>query len=111
MILNEKLDIFSLGHILHIILTGEGPWKDMDKETFVKRLVKGNAIVIPERFMKPGTVDHEFAKLILKCYEMKPNERISARELADEIEKIIHQEENRDNGKKEVSTHSSSLRH
>ena len=109
--LNEKLDIFSLGHILHILLTGEGPWNDMDKETFVKRLLKGNAIVIPERFMKPGTVDHEFAKLILKCYEMKPNERISARELADEIEKIIHQEENRDNGKKEVSTHSSSLRH
>ena len=108
--LNEKSDIFSLGHILLMILTGEGPWKDMDKETFVKRVMKGKPISIPEKFMKPGTVDRAFAELILRCYEFDPKERITAKELADEIEKLIHQEENRDK-EKETSIHSSSLRH
>jgi len=84
-----KADIFSSANILFGILTGAKPWgEDLMKKDIRKNVMKGNKPKIDEKFLRKGTVDAKLAKIVLKAYEFKPEDRWSASQIIRELEYI-----------------------
>eukprot|EP00594_Rhizosolenia_setigera_P011615 CAMPEP_0178958884 /NCGR_PEP_ID=MMETSP0789-20121207/11922_1 /TAXON_ID=3005 /ORGANISM="Rhizosolenia setigera, Strain CCMP 1694" /LENGTH=658 /DNA_ID=CAMNT_0020641703 /DNA_START=106 /DNA_END=2085 /DNA_ORIENTATION=- len=91
---DEKLDIFSVGHVLHGIMTGrKKPFsKDIGNvPNYVKQ--GGKPEISSGYFQSPS--DKELANLIMETYRHNPQKRISASELVSELENLIVEEKKR----------------
>lgn len=107
--LNEKVDVYSMGHIFFRLICGHEPWNKLEpkgkptKELIEKKVKKHGLPFIPDSVKKsdnPAT--KAIYKVILKCYRFKPENRPSAREIAKEIDRALQQllvEENEANTK------------
>lgn len=100
------MDMFSLGHVLFEIWTGEKPWED----TGVKRI--RDAVqdgLLPPKLRqllasagkskqsnddRNNTVNlnNEMGELIAQCYSVDPNQRITADRLVQELTHLIARE-------------------
>lgn len=89
--LTTKADIYSVAHVLYGILTGREPWSYMQK-SMVKTLIRSNKKPqIPSEYLIPNTTDAALATLVQMAYERDPDNRISARELVRQLERLQHQ--------------------
>ena len=118
--LTPQIDIFSLGHVLYEIWTsGETPWQDVGGRR-IKDMVmtgtlplklrkleeweaqsKGQQIgIIPditnENFLVSES-ERGFGRIILKCYEFDPKQRITADNLVRELTNLLQKVRRLDN--------------
>jgi serine/threonine protein kinase len=101
--LTHQIDMFSLGHVLFEIWTGENPWED----TGVKRIrdaVQDGQMPPKLRHLlensgagpKQDGIDgdnsrdltYAVGQLIAQCYTVDPHQRISADRLVDELTRL-----------------------
>ena len=87
----EKVDVYSLAHVLFGVLTGnKKPWTNIKRATIKMLISNGEKPPIPaESVVTPS--DAALAKLIDQAYEVDPNTRISARDLVTALEDILQQ--------------------
>lgn len=94
--LTEKVDIFSLGHIFFRLICGHEPWNKLEpggrpeKEQVLEKVKKGALPFIPDEIM--STKDREIQIIrdaMLKCYTTDPEERPSARTIANELDSAL----------------------
>ncbi|KAL7523797.1 hypothetical protein ACHAXR_000334, partial [Thalassiosira sp. AJA248-18] len=94
--LNEKVDIYALGNLLFRFATGKGPWREMADTSGAKltdeqkkkiahlKVDEGKMPMVPERTLK---LNDPYIDVLLKamewCYQFKPEERPTAREVAE----------------------------
>lgn len=101
------MDMFSLGHILFEIWTGEKPWED----TGVKRIrdavqdgllpSKLRQLLASDGKSKQTNNDRDntvnlntkMGELITQCYSVDPNQRITAGRLVQELTQLIAKEQ------------------
>eukprot|EP00977_Amphora_coffeiformis_P005540 scaffold1170_cov174-Amphora_coffeaeformis.AAC.24 len=90
--LTEKVDIFSLGHIFYRLISGAEPWNRLEpggkpsKAEVSEKVQQGILPAIPESVL--NTADPEIIAVrdaMLQCYRPDPNERPSAREIANSL--------------------------
>ena len=91
--LTEKVDVFSLGHIFFRLICGHEPWNKLEpggrpeKEEVLKKVKKGILPFIPEEVLKSEDREIQIIRnAMLKCYNVDPDERPSARAIADELQ-------------------------
>mmetsp|Transcript_28409 Transcript_28409/g.60529 ORF Transcript_28409/g.60529 Transcript_28409/m.60529 type:complete len:345 (-) Transcript_28409:194-1228(-) len=98
--LNEKVDIYALGNLLFRFATDKSPWREMASTRGAKltgeqqkriahlKADKGVIPMVPERTLK---LNDPYIDLLLEamewCYQFKPEERPTAREVAEFLEK------------------------
>jgi serine/threonine protein kinase len=100
------MDMFSLGHILFEIWTGEKPWED----TGVKRIRDAvqDGLLPPKLRQLLGSdgkpkhnnndggnsvnLNNKMGELIAQCYSVDPNQRITADRLVQELTQLIARE-------------------
>lgn len=91
----HKIDIYSLGHILFTLLTGEYPYA-RSKFKFVEELVQQGAKPrIPEKYLESS--DSKIQVLIeamRECWNKKPEQLPSAEELKDKLQPFVVYEDN-----------------
>ena len=90
--LNEKLDIYSVANILYSLLTKQMAWDDLSQpetKTFIK---KGK---IPKIWVADDNMPNDLKKALVnineRAYQQDPRKRISAAEMAEELEKVLEQ--------------------
>lgn len=96
--LNEKVDIYALGNILFRFATGKPPWRDLSdhkgeftaaqkKQIAHLKVSEGKMPAVPDR----SKVKDPYLRLLLEamewCYRFTPQERPTAREVADFLAK------------------------
>jgi len=95
-LLTEKVDVFSMGHIFYRLICGHEPWNKLEpngkpsKETIHKKVIKGVLPFIPDKVVH--TKNKEVSAIrdaMLRCYTYDPNDRPSAREIANYLDDII----------------------
>jgi len=91
--LTEKVDVFSLGHIFFRLICGHEPWNKLEpggrpeKEEVLEKVKKGTLPFIPEEILKSEDREIQIIRdAMLKCYTANPDERPSARTIANELE-------------------------
>lgn len=88
--LTEKLDVYSAGNILFGIITGERPWGDQRGKHIKSSIQRGDRPEINETIRNAaGTVDAELTRLLDRVYESDPTKRASAKEIVNELEKLL----------------------
>lgn len=90
--LNEQIDVYSLGHVLFTILTGQDSFGEIegDRREAVK---EGKKPVIEPNFREEGSSDFDLANLILRAYEHDPSKRITSPKLVQELETLLRKYE------------------
>ncbi|GAX14846.1 hypothetical protein FisN_29Lh055 [Fistulifera solaris] len=90
---NEKLDLFSFGNVLYIILTGREPWPYYYwgyAEPIIQRLIIwGIKPSLPQRVRRS---DPELSELMYLLYALNPDDRPSAADVVRSIERILDKE-------------------
>jgi serine/threonine protein kinase len=90
--LTEKVDVFSLGHILFRLICGHEPWHKLEpsgmpsKETLTEKVRRGILPTIPYDIL--NSMDQEIVAIrdaMLRCYTYDPVRRPSAREIATDL--------------------------
>ena len=77
---DEKIDIWSCGIILYMLVIGKYPFGEKSEEEIIKNIITGN-YPLPEGFVNlasEGIID-----LINQCLKVDPSERISAKKALD----------------------------
>lgn len=87
--LDEKIDIFALANVYYELLTGDDPWKGVRQRDVKQRVADGIKPVVPEEFLRPGTLEAVLSELILQSYEVDPKNRPSADELVVVLEGLL----------------------
>ena len=84
--ISSKLDIWSTGCLISEIFSGKAPWSNKCKNEYAikKNLTMGGAFPIPE------TIDDEVKEVIRKCTQKDPNQRCSANEVQEDIQKAMN---------------------
>jgi len=91
--LSEKLDIYSAGNVLYGIITGNRPWNNERGKHVKSDTQKGKRPHVDDAIRNAvGTVDAELTRLLDRAYEHDPTKRASAREIVDELEKLLDRE-------------------
>ena len=75
-------DIFSFGLLMWYLVTEKEPYDGSFNQEAANKVAGGWRLPIP------GFVPEEIADLIAACWKMKPQERITADELCDELEQL-----------------------
>lgn len=103
--LTERVDVFSLGHILFRILCSHEPWNKFEiggrpsSDSLARKIGAGIMPRIPAKIMK--SIDPEvnvIREALLKCYTLDPKRRPSSRELAIFLKESLDELQNK--GKK-----------
>lgn len=96
--LTEKIDVFSLGHVLFELWTGNGPWDDVGGKTIRQHVQEGRLTSGLMKMLengkgntndKLGSLNHDMEKLIARCYNADPRQRITADALVKELCRLI----------------------
>lgn len=92
--LDEKIDVFSLGHILFRLICGHEPWHKLEpggflppKDKLNEKVKRGILPTIPEevkRSKDPEVVAIRTA--MMRCYTFDPKQRPSAKDIADSLQ-------------------------
>jgi len=91
--LSEKLDIYSAGNVLYGIITGNRPWNNERGKHVKSDIQKGRRPHVDDTIRNAvGTVDAELTRLLDRAYEHDPTKRASAREIVDDLEKLLDRE-------------------
>jgi len=91
--LTEKLDIYSLGNIFYFILTKKRPYtypRTLREKVYEKLIVNGVSPVLPPKIEEnsdPAIV--AIIKAMKDCYAYDPSDRPSAREISDELSRVL----------------------
>lgn len=86
-LIDERSDIYSLGAVLYVILTGQMPYAGNNVREFMGKV--GQVEPKPVRTVEP-LAPAELAAVVKKCMALVPENRYqSARELTTEIEKYL----------------------
>lgn len=94
--LTEKIDVFSLGHILFRLICSHEPWHKLEpnglppKEELNKLVKEGRLPTIPESVTE--STDPEVVAIreaMLQCYTYDPKKRPSAREIASSLQQTL----------------------
>lgn len=94
--LNEKVDVYSMGHIFFRLICGHEPWNKLEqhgkptKEEINRKVKKGGRPFVPDtvKFSTDPAVQAIY-HVMQKCYRFKPENRPSAREVAKEIDRAL----------------------
>jgi serine/threonine protein kinase len=97
--LTEKIDVFSLGHIMFRLICGHEPWHKLEpggilpsKEILSDKVKRGILPTIPAEIL--NSKDPEIMAIrsaMMKCYTFDPEKRPSAREIADNLQLALDQ--------------------
>jgi serine/threonine protein kinase len=104
--LTKQIDMFSLGHVLFEIWTGTEPWDDTGQQRVKQHVQDGqlpsgvtqllhqaeeedDKVVVGEKPSVVASLERSMGRLIVKCYTVNPEERISATELVAELEGLL----------------------
>jgi serine/threonine protein kinase len=97
--LTEKIDVFSLGHIMFRLICGHEPWHKLEpggilpsKDILSDKVKRGILPTIPAEIL--NSKDPEIAAIrnaMMKCYTFDPEKRPSAREIADNLQLALDQ--------------------
>ena len=74
---NEKADMWSLGIVLYILLTGKAPYYGNDDEKIINQVKKGN---YNKKLLVEAKVSKQAITLLEKLLTMNPKKRLSAEE-------------------------------
>ena len=94
--LTEKVDVFSLGHILFRLICGNEPWNKLEaggkpsKADVNEKVSKGVLPTIPLHVL--NSTESEVVAIrdaMLRCYTYNPVDRPSAREIADSLQTAL----------------------
>jgi Protein kinase domain len=91
--LDEKLDIYSVGNILYTILTQREAWDGYHGVVAQSRIQEG---AIPEIYTNavkdlPTSIQEALVNITKRAYAFDPKQRFSAKELAEELERILQE--------------------
>ncbi len=83
--LGPPLDIYSMGVMLWMLLTGESPWKGLEEAQLLARLLTSGVPPLPQEF----SIDPELRKIVTRATALNPDERYgSAAEMAAALEQF-----------------------
>jgi len=94
--LTEKVDVFSMGHILFRLICGHEPWNKLEpggkpsKAELNDNVMKGKLPTIPQDVLE--SVDPEIVAIreaMMQCYTYDPVKRPSARQIALSLQKTL----------------------
>jgi serine/threonine protein kinase len=86
-IVDHRADLFNLGAILYEMLTGRRPFRGRSTSEILSAVLNDDPIEMPET---GGKLDPGLARLLRRCLEKNPNERIqSALDLAFDLEAFL----------------------
>ena len=87
--LDEKVDVFSLGHIFFRMICGHEPWNKLEiggkpsSNTLREKVKSGSLPRIPENIMNTSIPEERVIRdAMLACYTVNPEERPSSRDIA-----------------------------
>jgi hypothetical protein len=84
--LTRTTDVYALGAILYLCLTGESPHGEGAPDDILRRAVAGR--VRPPRALNPK-ISRDLDAICMKCLELQPSDRYrSAAELADDLRRV-----------------------
>ena len=95
---NEKIDVFSMGHIFYTILTGKLPFIEFESKEVYKKVKKGHLPKLADDLQQSTDPVHVALKKAMEmCYTYKPEHRASATEVLDYLTaqyNLIYPEDN-----------------
>src|SRR5262249_16121786 len=74
-IVDHRSDLFNLGAMLYEMLTGRAPFRGRSTTEVLSAILKDDPIEAPET---SGNFDPDLARLLRRCLEKNPNERIQS---------------------------------
>jgi serine/threonine protein kinase len=91
-LLDEKVDIFSLGSIFFSLLTGLIPFDEiLDDEKMMENFKRGETPFIDPRYRHRHPVESGFVDIIQDCWKFRPDDRPSAADVAQRLKKLSRQ--------------------
>lgn len=88
--LNEKVDVFSMGHIFFRMICGHEPWNKLEiggkpsSVTLQEKVKSGILPRIPDQILNTSVPEEKVIRdAMLACYTVDPKERPSSKEVAD----------------------------
>lgn len=80
---DEKVDLYSLGNVIYLLLTGERAFHDIDEKSAIKEIVKGTQPSVNEKILTSDIPEDQALLHAMKmCFVYNPKERPSAREVS-----------------------------
>jgi len=91
--LTEKLDIYSVANILYSLLTKEKAWNDLGQGETKNFIKKGKIpkIVVADDIEMPEKLKQALVDINERAYQLDPKKRISAADMAYELQKVLDQ--------------------
>ncbi|GIL81741.1 hypothetical protein Vretimale_1362 [Volvox reticuliferus] len=85
--LTDRLDVFSFGVLLWVMLTREFPWQGMRTHEFLQRMVVGGGrLAVPQ---DDNVCPLALRRLLSACWADMPHERPSCEEIIVELERML----------------------
>jgi len=76
----EKVDVYSMGNIFYVLLTGEYPFGEMEKKAALAAIMEGKRADIPEEYRKSqDPLVQAIIKVIQMCWHQEPEKRATSR--------------------------------
>jgi len=86
-VVDHRSDLFNMGAILYEMLTGQRPFQGSSTSEVLSAVLNSDPIEMPET---GGKFDPSLARLLRRCLEKNPNERVqSALDLAFDLEALL----------------------
>lgn len=95
-ILDEKIDIFSLGNCFYGLLTGLWPHYFLDNDRAQMKLVEGEMPYIDERYRKRSYAEGSLVMAIEMCHKWEPEDRADIFAIVSHLQAAVHNNEHRD---------------